>query len=46
MLKRLLCRIKWHSWSYNNTHHDGCSQHASCKWCSFEGMVDSQGNLF
>jgi len=21
-------------------------QYAKCEWCGFEGMVDSQGNLF
>ena len=32
--------------NYIHTHHDGCSQHAECKWCGYEGMINSQGNLF
>ena len=46
MFKNLLCKIKWHSWSYNYTGFDGASAKAECKWCKFTGMVDSQGNLF
>lgn len=40
--------LKWHSFivGYYHTDHDGCSQHAKCKWCGYEGMIDSQGNLF
>lgn len=45
-IKRFFCWIKWHSWSYEHVSHDGCSEHARCKWCGYEGMVDSQGNLF
>lgn len=26
--------------------YDGCSAHERCGRCGFEGMVDSQGNLF
>lgn len=45
-VRRFLCWIKVHSFTYEHTHHDGASQHAQCKWCGYEGMVDSQGNLF
>ncbi len=45
-MKRFLCRVGWHSWSYVLIFHDGASQHAKCKWCGYEGMIDSQGNLF
>lgn len=42
------CNIMgWHSYpSFDYTTHDGCSQHAKCRWCNKEGMIDSQGNLF
>jgi len=26
--------------------HDGASSHARCARCGYEGLVDSQGNLF
>lgn len=45
-LKRLACRIGWHSWSYVTLSFDGCNTHAKCKWCGYVGLVDSQGNLF
>jgi len=47
-LKQICCKIGWHSWfvGFNDTGFDGCSIHAKCKWCGFEGMIDSQGNLF
>lgn len=25
---------------------NGCSFHAKCRYCDYEGMIDSQGNLF
>ena len=48
MIKRLLCKIGWHSFivGYDFLYNDGCSNHSKCKWCGYEGMVDSQGNLF
>jgi hypothetical protein len=46
MVKRLFCWAGWHSWSYEPMFYDGCSQHSRCRWCGYEGMVDSQGNLF
>ena len=47
-IKKFLCRIGWHSIfvGFDNTEHDGASQHARCRWCGYEGMIDSQGNLF
>ena len=46
--KRFACKIGWHSITsgFEDMYHDGCSQHARCKWCGYEGMIDSQGNLF
>ena len=48
LLKKLFCKIGWHSFpiGYVITGFDGCSEHAKCKWCGYEGMIDSQGNLF
>jgi hypothetical protein len=47
-IKRFFCHIGWHSFfaGYEYTSFDGASAHAKCRWCSFEGMIDSQGNLF
>lgn len=45
-LKRFFCWMRWHSFGYETTGFDGCSTHARCKWCGYEGMIDSQGNLF
>lgn len=46
--KRFCCWMGWHSHfiGYSATEFDGASQHARCKWCGYEGMIDSQGNLF
>lgn len=47
MIKQFLCYIGWHSlWGFDFTSNDGASQHAQCRWCGYEGMIDSQGNLF
>lgn len=46
ILKKFLCKIGWHSWTYEYLYYDGCSNHAKCKWCGYEGLIDSQGNLF
>jgi len=43
--KRLYCRMGWHG-PRKNVSFDGCSVHARCDWCGYEGMIDSQGNLF
>ena len=47
-IKWVFCKIGWHSFlgGYEPLYFDGCSEHAKCKWCGYEGMVDSQGNLF
>ena len=45
-IKRLHCRIGWHSYRYDPVSFDGCSVHARCRWCRGVGKVDSQGNLF
>lgn len=46
MIRKLLCKLGWHSCTYVRLYNDGCSEHAKCKWCGYEGMIDSQGNLF
>jgi hypothetical protein len=38
--------LPWHSRRPTTISHDGCSVHARCRWCGYEGMIDSQGNLF
>lgn len=47
-MKRFFCWMGWHSFlvGYERLSFDGASAHARCKWCPFEGMIDSQGNLF
>ena len=46
--QKMYCKIGWHchrkDYIYNGF--DGASSHCKCKWCGYEGMVDSQGNLF
>jgi hypothetical protein len=46
MLKKLLCKIGWHSWTYEYISTNGVNIHARCQWCGYEGIIDSQGNLF
>lgn len=46
MIRRLMCWLGWHSLSYEPLFFDGASLHVRCKWCGYEGMMDSQGNLF
>lgn len=50
LIKRFFCRIGWHSFPVGFVHiyfdFDGFNEHARCKWCGYEGMIDSQGNLF
>lgn len=48
MIKKFLCKIGWHSIfiGFELLFNDGVSDHARCKWCRYEGMIDSQGNLF
>lgn len=50
-LEKFFCKIGWHSHSYDNAHHSDKDPlnflvFAKCKWCTYEGQVDSQGNLF
>ena len=48
-IKRFCCWVGWHSVpfaGYENIGFDGLSEHARCRWCGYEGMIDSQGNLF
>ena len=45
--KRFACWIGWHSHSrFIVNGFDGCSIHATCRWCGYKGMIDGQGNLF
>jgi hypothetical protein len=46
--RKFSCSMGWHSpaFRWKRTRHDGVSQHAVCPWCNYEGMIDSQGNLF
>jgi hypothetical protein len=43
-IKQFLCFIGHHNVEY--TGFDGASAHAKCKWCGYEGMIDSTGSLF
>lgn len=45
LYKKFACWIGWHKVSCF-AGFDGCSAKAKCDWCGFEGMIDSQGNLF
>lgn len=46
--KKFACWIGWHSppskWEAVETKFG--TTHCKCPWCGYEGMVDSQGNLF
>lgn len=46
--RRFCCWIGWHSFwiGFHYTFFDGAGQHARCRWCGYEGIIDSQGNLF
>lgn len=44
--QKFYCRMGRHSHTYDTVRFDGASVHAKCKWCGYEGMVDSQGNMF
>jgi hypothetical protein len=44
-IKSFFCWIGWHG-PHTMKGYDGCSVHAQCDWCGFQGMIDSQGNLF
>ena len=47
-MHKYYCKIGWHCHSadYIFDSFDGASDHCTCKWCGYKGMVDSQGNLF
>ena len=51
-IKRFLCRLGWHSWIVGYEYLppqcplDVVNIHARCKWCHYEGILDSQGGLF
>lgn len=38
--------LGWHTPDDSPQYHDGCSQHATCKYCGRDIMQDSQGNWF
>lgn len=38
--------LDWHTPDDKPQHHDGCSYHATCKYCGKDIMQDSQGNWF
>lgn len=49
IIKKLFCKMKWHSFTYDTILRDthiGKQVYYKCKWCGYEGLVDSQGNLF
>jgi hypothetical protein len=50
-IKKLHCKIGWHSYTYSDVHKKPDDPFkfltfAKCKWCGYEGQIDSQGNLF
>jgi hypothetical protein len=46
-VRPFFCKVlPWHARNYEPIDFDGCSVHARCPWCGYEGMIDSQGNLF
>ena len=38
--------LGWHQPDNQPHSFDGCSEHATCKWCGKDIMQDSQGNWF
>jgi hypothetical protein len=44
-IKKMLCRIGWHSLNYEIIHYDGRETHVRCKWCGYEGVLSSEGNI-
>jgi len=52
LLKKFFCWIGWHSlFGYDDVKYlEGdplkFQKQAKCKWCGFEGLLDSQGNIF
>lgn len=47
-LQKFYCKIGWHCHTkdYRFDRIEGICIHATCKWCGYQGLVDSQGNLF
>lgn len=48
-IQKFYCKvIEWHCHSedYEFISANAVNTHCRCKWCGYEGMVDSQGNLF
>jgi len=41
---RLCCRLDWHKPTVTGV--TGINAHARCERCGYEGLLDSQGNLF
>lgn len=49
IIKKLFCKFGWHSFDYDTVIvevEDVTVCRNKCKWCGYEGLVDSQGNLF
>jgi len=53
IFKKFCCWIGWHSYfvGFDNSHASLKDPlrfliFAKCKWCGYEGQIDSQGNLF
>jgi len=52
LFKKFFCRIGWHSLNgYDSVgfiDNDPLKfqKKAKCKWCGYEGLLDSSGNLF
>jgi len=49
LIKKLFCKIGWHSFRYDLVETDGyygIANKYKCKWCGYIGMLDGQGNLF
>ena len=52
-LKKFFCYMGWHSYfsGYDDVHGHSNDpynilKYGKCKWCGFEGQIDSQGNLY
>jgi len=52
-IKKFFCWMAWHSYfvGYDDVRHPSWDPLkflliAKCKWCDFEGNIDSQGNLY
>ncbi len=50
-IKKMFCKIGWHKILKDSIHYHENDPlkflvFAKCKWCGYEGQIDSQGNLF